>query len=65
MIDAMQITVSNDIENRIEDSSSTEARHTFEPLVNSMPSEETVMKKGVIDSKKKAVHLPMAPPHWD
>ena len=41
--DAMQITVSSDIEKRIDDNSSTVARLNREPVVNSMPSVDTVM----------------------
>ena len=41
--DAMQITVSNEMENRIDDSNSTDARSVREPQLSFMPWVETVM----------------------
>jgi hypothetical protein len=43
MIEAMQITVSNEIENRIEDSNSTAVRQACEPFFNRKPCVETVI----------------------
>ena len=43
MTDAMQITVSSEIENRIDDSNSTDARSVREPQLSFMPCVETVM----------------------
>jgi hypothetical protein len=43
MTDAMQMTVSSEIENRIDDKSSTTMRHKREPDSSSMPWVETVM----------------------
>jgi hypothetical protein len=52
MTDAIQITVSSDIENRIDDNSSTDARHILDPLVTSIPSVETVMREKMRSRKK-------------
>jgi hypothetical protein len=43
MTDAMQITVSSEIANRMEDSNSTNALATREPMLTCMPWVETVM----------------------
>jgi hypothetical protein len=51
----MHITVNNEMENRIDDSNSTDARHARVPDLSSMPCEETVMTQ-VADIKKKAGH---------
>ena len=44
MTDAMQITVSSEIENRMDDSNSTDARRVREPQLTFMPSVETVIR---------------------
>ena len=43
MTDAMQITVNSEIENRIDDNSSTAARMKRERVWRSIPSVESVM----------------------
>jgi hypothetical protein len=43
MTDAIQMSVSREIENRIDDNSSTTLRQTREPESSSMPCVETVM----------------------
>ena len=43
----MQITVNSEIEKRIDDSSSTEARSVREPQLRFMPWVETVMRETV------------------
>jgi hypothetical protein len=55
--DAMQITVSSDMENRIEDSNSTAARIVREPVFNSRPWVETVMDGGAGNQKKRQAIL--------
>ena len=49
----MQITVSNEIENRIDDSNSTDARSVREPQLTVMPSVETVMRKFKLKVERK------------
>ena len=43
MTDAIQIIVSSDIENRMEDSNSTAARHACEPCFSRKPCVDTVI----------------------
>jgi hypothetical protein len=43
MTEAMQMTVSSEIENRMDESSSTTLRQVREPVSSSMPWVETVM----------------------
>lgn len=72
MTDAMQITVSSEIENRMEDSNSTDARRVREPQLTFMPSVETVIRGiqtcglwcgvEIRPSKKKADFLQKEPP---
>jgi hypothetical protein len=51
----MQMTVNSDIENRIDDSNSTEARQARVPDFSSIPCEETVMTQMPISKKKQAI----------
>jgi hypothetical protein len=51
----MHITVNSEMENRIDDNSSTEARQARLPDLSSMPCEETVMTQ-IAGIKKKAGH---------
>jgi hypothetical protein len=43
MMDAIQIMVNNEIENRMEDSNSTPVRHACEPFLSRKPCVDTVM----------------------
>ena len=43
MIEAIQMTVNNEIENRMEDSNSTPDRHAWEPFFSRKPCVDTVI----------------------
>jgi len=45
--EAMQMTVNSEIENRMDESNSTDARHVREPQLTVMPSVETVILQAV------------------
>jgi hypothetical protein len=49
----MQMTVNSDMEKRMDDNSSTEARHIREPFVNAIPSVETVIVWKPENQKKR------------
>ena len=61
MTEAIQITVSSEMENRMDDNNSTAERQAREPEFNARPWVETVMR-GRRNSKKKAGHHGMDPP---
>lgn len=47
MMEAMQITVSKEIENRMDDSNSIAMRHACEPFFNLKPCVDTVIDKNM------------------
>jgi hypothetical protein len=61
MTEAMQISVSKETENRIDDSNSTPARHGREPDLSAKPCVETVIKKLSLSQKKRADHFQNGP----
>jgi hypothetical protein len=63
MTDAMQITVSSDMENRMDDSNSTAARTAREPERTSRPCVETVMR-GKVKLQQKGRVLQQDPPRY-
>ena len=54
MTDATQITVNNEIENRMEDSNSTLTRQAREPDFSSSPWVDTVMDACCVQKKRQA-----------
>ena len=62
MTEAMHITVSSDMEKRMDDKSSTTDRSAREPVLSSRPCVESVIAKMIESKTKKASHQRMRPP---
>ncbi len=62
MTDAMQMMVSSEIENRMEDSNSTLARQAREPDFSSSPWVDTVIATHGVHKKSRPAFVGL--PHW-